>query len=94
MTMKIKIESEIAFYSGKYQSKEIYYQVKYDGEISPKVLIIDKFKLDMLLRERDKISISEYNNYIKYCSVKTTTLHDCKFEPTYKTKARRINFYD
>lgn len=94
MTMKIKIESEITFYSGKYQGKKIYYQVKYDGEISPKVLIIDKKKFDILLRERDKISVSEYLNYIKYCSLKTTTFYDSKFEPTYKTKARRTNFYD
>lgn len=94
MTMKIKIESEITFYSGKYQQKEIYYQVKYDGEISPKVIIIDKLKLDLLLRERNKISVPEYLNYIKYCSLKTTTFYDRKFEPTYKTKARRANFYD
>ena len=46
MTIKIKIESEITFYSGKYQNNEIYYQVKYDGEISPKVIIIDKLKIE------------------------------------------------
>lgn len=94
MTMKIKIESEITFYSGKYQSREIYYQVKYDGEISPKVIIIDKSKLDLLLRSRNKITVSEYNNYLKYCIIGTTTFCDRKFEPTFKTKARRKNFYD
>lgn len=94
MTIKIKIESEITFYSGKYQGKKIYYQVKYDREISPKVLIIDKKKFDLLLREREKISVAEYSNYLKYCTIGTTTFCDRKFEPTYKTKARRTNFYD
>lgn len=94
MTIKIKIESEITFYSGKYQSRKIYYQVKYDGEISPKVIIIDKSKLDLLLRSRNKITVSEYNNYLKYCIIGTTTFCDRKFEPTFKTKARRKNFYD
>ncbi len=94
MTIKIKIESEITFYSGKYQNNEIYYQVKYDGEISPKVIIIDKLKLDLLLREREKISVAEYSNYLKYCTIGTTTFCDRKFEPTFKTKARRKKFYD
>ena len=94
MTIKIKIESEITFYSGKYQGKKIYYQVKYEGEISPKVIIIDKSKLDLLLRSRNKISVAEYSNYLKYCTIGTTTFCDRKFEPTYKTRARRTNFYD
>ena len=94
MTIKIKIESEITFYSGKYQGKKIFYQVKYEGEISPKVIIIDKSKLDLLLRSRNKISVAEYSNYLKYCTIGTTTFCDRKFEPTYKTRARRTNFYD
>lgn len=93
MTIKIKIESEITFYSGKYKNNEIYYQVKYDGEISPKVIIIDKSKFDLLLRARNKISVSEYTNYIKCCILETTTFYDRKFEPTFKTKARSKNFY-
>lgn len=92
MTMKIKLEDTITLFDGKFKDKHIYYMVTYNNG-SPKVLIIDKKKFDLLLRKRETISFSEKSFYFKCCEICVTTFSDRNFEPQQKTKARHISYY-
>ena len=92
MTMKIKLEDTITLFDGKFKDKPIYYMVTYNNG-SPKVLIIDKKKFDLLLRKRETISFSEKSFYLKCCEICVTTFSDRNFEPQQKTKARHVSYY-
>ena len=92
MTIKIKVEDTITLFNGKFKDEPIYYMVTYDNG-SPKVLIIDKKKFDLLLRKRETISFSEKKFYFKCCEICVTTFSDRNFEPQQKTKARHISYY-
>ena len=92
MTMKIKIKDEITLFNGKFHGEPIYYMVTYDN-CSPKIIILDKKKFDLLLRKRETINFSEKNTYFKCCQITSTTFSNKYFEPQQKTKARHINYY-
>jgi hypothetical protein len=91
--LKLNISDVITLYEGHYKGKKIYYRVIYNSLSIPEVYIHDKEKLDLLLRGRSDISISEYNTYISVTMICKTKLSDWRFDPTYKTKARRIEYY-
>ena len=88
--LKINLSDVFTLHEGNYKGEEIYYIVKYGSTYTPEVYIYDKQKLDMLLRGRTNISIAEYNTYIGITKICITKFTDSNFEPTYKTKARRI----
>ena len=88
--LKINVSDVFTLHEGNYKGEEIYYIVKYGSTYTPEVYIYDKQKLDMLLRGRTNISIEEYNTYIGITKICITKFTDSNFEPTYKTKARRI----
>ena len=88
--LKINVSDVFTLHEGNYNGEEIYYIVKYGSTYTPEVYIYDKQKLDMLLRGRTNISIAEYNTYIGITKICITKFTDSNFEPTYKTKARRI----
>ena len=92
MTIKIKVEDTITLFNGKFKDEPIYYMVTYDNG-SPKVLIIDKKKFNLLLRKRETISFSEKSFYLKCCGICVTTFQDRNFEPQQKTKARHVSYY-
>ena len=92
--LRLNITDVITLHEGNYKKEKIYYIVKYSGTYTPEVYIYDKEKLDILLRGRTDISISEHNNYLSMTKICITKFSDRNFEPTYKTKARRIeNMY-
>jgi len=91
--LKLNISDVITLHEGNYKGKKIYYIVIYNSLSIPEVYIYDREKLDLLLRDRNNISISEYNTYINICKICITTFYNKDFEPTYKTKARRIEYY-
>ena len=88
--LKINVSDVFTLHEGNYKGEEIYYIVKYGSTYTPEVYIYDKQKLDILLRGRTNISIAEYNTYIGITKICITKFTDSNFEPTYKTKARRI----
>ncbi len=88
--LRLNITDVITLHEGNYNGEEIYYIVKYGSTYTPEVYIYDKQKLDMLLRGRTNISIAEYNTYLGITKICITKFTDSNFEPTYKTKARRI----
>ena len=88
--LKINVSDVFTLHEGNYNGEEIYYIVKYGSTYTPEVYIYDKQKLDMLLRGRTNISIAEYSTYIGITKICITKFTDSNFEPTYKTKARRI----
>ena len=88
--LRLNVTDVITLHEGNYNGEEIYYIVKYGSTYTPEVYIYDKQKLDMLLRGRTNISIAEYNTYIGITKICITKFTDSNFEPTYKTKARRI----
>lgn len=92
MTMKIKIKDEITLFNGKFKGEPIYYMVTYNN-CSPRVIILNKNKFDLLLRKRETISFSEKSFYFKCCEICVTTFSDQNFEPQQKTKARHVNYY-
>ena len=90
--LKVNLSDVITLHDGNYNGEEIYYIVKYGNTYTPEVYIYNKQKLDMLLRGRTNISIAEYNTYIGITKICITKFTDSNFEPTYKTKARRIEY--
>lgn len=90
--LKINVSDVITLHEGNYNGEEIYYIVKYGSTYTPEVYIYDREKLDTLLRGRNNISISEYNTYLGISKICITKFTDSNFEPTYKTKARRIEY--
>ena len=78
MTMRIEIKDEITLFNGTFQGEPIYYMVAYNN-CSPRVIILNKNKFDLLLRKRETICV--------------TTFSDRNFEPQQKTKARHVNYY-
>lgn len=88
--LRLNVSDIITLHEGMYLEKKIYYLVKYDKLYTPEVYIYDREKLDILLRGRNSISISEYNTYLGITKICITKFTDSNFEPTYKTKARRI----
>ena len=91
--LRLNIADMITLHEGHYKGEEIYYIVKYNSLSIPEVYIYDKKKLDMLLRNRTEINSSEYNLYLSITMICKTRLSDWRFEPTYKCKARKINYY-
>ena len=91
--LKINVSDIITLHEGNYNGKKIYYIVIYNSLSIPEVYIHDREKLDLLLRGRSDISISEYSNYLSITMICKTKFSDRKFEPTYKTKARRVEYY-
>ena len=92
MTMKIKIKDEITLFDGKFKDKPIYYMVTYNNS-SPRVIILNKNKFDLLLRKRETINFSEKSFYLKCCEICVTTFSDRNFEPQQKTNARHVSYY-
>ena len=90
--LKLNITDVITLHEGNYKKEKIYYIVKYSGTYTPEVYIYDKGKLDLLLRNRTEITNSEYITYLGITMICKTRLSDRNFEPTYKTKARRIEY--
>ena len=88
--LKINVSDVITLHEGNYNGEEIYYIVKYGSTYTPEVYIYDREKLNTLLRNRNNISLSEYKTYFSITYIKKTKFSDKNFEPTYKTKARRI----
>lgn len=91
--LRLNITDMITLHEGHYKGEEIYYIVKYGSTYTPEVHVYNKKKLDLLLRNRSNISIAEYNTYIDICKICITKLNNKHFEPTYKCKARRIDYY-
>lgn len=91
--LRLNITDMITLHEGHYKGEEIYYIVKYNSLSIPEVYIYDKKKLDMLLRNRTEINSSEYNLYLSTAMICNTKLSDWRFEPTYKCKARKIDYY-
>ena len=89
--LKINVSDILTLHEGHYKGEKIYYIVKYDT-CTPEVYVYDREKLDLLLRNRDTINIPEYNLYLSITRVCITKFSDRNFEPTYKTKARKIEF--
>ena len=92
MTIKIKLEDTITLFDGKFKDNPIYYMVTYNN-CSPRVIILNKNKFDLLLRKRETISFSEKSFYFKCCEICVTTFSDRSFEPQQKTKARHVSYY-
>ena len=90
--LKINVSDVFTLHKGNYKGEKIYYIVKYGSTYTPEVYIYDQQKFDMLLRGRTDISISEYNTYLLIAKICITKFSDKNFEPTYKTKARRIEY--
>lgn len=90
--LRINVSDLITLHEGNYKEKKIYYIVIYNSVSIPEVYIYDREKLDTLLRGRNNISISEYNTYLGISKICITKFTDSNFEPTYKTKARRIEY--
>lgn len=90
--LKLNVSDVITLHEGYFKGNKIYYIVKYDKLYTPEVYIYDREKLDILLRGRNNISISEYNTYLGITKICITKFTDSNFEPTYKTKARRIEY--
>ena len=59
MTMRIEIKDEITLFNGTFQGEPIYYMVAYNN-CSPRVIILNKNKFDLLLRKRETISFSNF----------------------------------
>ena len=91
--LKLNVSDLITLHEGNYNGEKIYYIVKYGSTCTPEVHVYNKKKLDLLLRSRNNISLSEYHTYINICKIGITTFYNKDFEPTYKTKARRISPY-
>lgn len=92
--LEINVSDVITLHEGIYKKEKIYYIVKYGSTYTPEVYIYNKQKLDILLRNRTEINNSEYITYLGITMICKTRLSDRNFEPTYKTKARRIeNMY-
>ena len=89
--LRINVSDVITLHEGIYKKEKIYYIVKYGSTYTPEVYIYDKGKLDLLLRNRTEITNSEYIIYLGITMICKTRLSDRNFEPTYKTKARRID---
>ena len=68
MTMRIEIKDEITLFNGTFQGEPIYYMVAYNN-CSPRVIILNKNKFDLLLRKRETISFSEKSFYFKCCEI-------------------------
>lgn len=90
--LKLNVSDLITLHEGNYNGEEIYYIVKYGSTCTPEVHVYNKKKLDLLLRNRTEINSSEYNLYLSIAMICKTRLSDRSFEPTYKTKARRIEY--
>ena len=90
--LKLNVSDVITLHEGNYNGEEIYYIVKYGSTYTPEVYIYDKGKLNLLLRNRTEITNSEYITYLGITMICKTRLSDRNFEPTYKTKARRIEY--
>ena len=88
--LRINVSDVITLHEGTYKKEKIYYIVKYGSTYTPEVYIYDRGKLDLLLRNRTEINNSEYITYLGITMICKTRLSDRNFEPTYKTKARRI----
>lgn len=91
--LKLNISDVITLHEGMYLGKKIYYLVKYDKLHTPEVHIYDLEKLNSLFRNRNNINLSEYKTYFSITYITKTTFSNKDFEPTYKTKARRISQY-
>lgn len=91
--LKLNIADMITLHEGHYNGKKIYYIVIYNSLSIPEVYIYDREKLDLLLRGRSNISLSEYQTYFSITYIKKTKFSDRNFEPTYKSKARRVDYY-
>lgn len=91
--LRINVNDVITLHEGDYKGKKIYYIVIYNSLSIPEVYIYDKKKLDMLLRNRTEINSSEYSLYLSITMICKTRLSDWRFEPTYKCKARKIDYY-
>ena len=91
--LRINVNDVITLHEGDYKGKKIYYIVIYNSLSIPEVYIHDREKLDLLLRGRSDISISQYNTYLGITMICKTKFSDKNFQPTYKTKARRIEYY-
>ena len=91
--LKLNITDVITLHKGHYKGKKIYYIVIYNSLAFPEVHIYNMEKLNLLLRDRNNISLSEYNTYFSMTRVCITKFSDKDFEPTYKTRARRIDYY-
>ena len=89
--LKLNVIDVITLHEGIYKKEKIYYIVKYGNTYTPEVYIYDRGKLDLLLRNRTEINNSEYITYLGITMICKTRLSDRNFEPTYKTKARRID---
>ena len=90
--LKLNISDLITLHEGMYLEKKIYYIVKYDKLYTPEVYIYDRYQLNTLLRNRNNISLSEYKTYFSITYITKTKFTDSNFEPTYKTKARKIEY--
>lgn len=90
--LKLNVSDVITLHEGNYKKEKIYYIVKYGSTYTPEVYIYDRGKLDLLLRNRTEITNSEYITYLGITMICKTRLSDRNFEPTYKTKARRIEY--
>ena len=90
--LEINVSDVITLHEGIYKKEKIYYIVKYGSTYTPEVYIYDRGKLDLLLRNRTEINNSEYITYLGITMICKTRLSDRNFEPTYKTKARRIEY--
>ena len=90
--LRINVNDVITLHEGTYKKEKIYYIVKYGSTYTPEVYIYDRGKLDLLLRNRTEINNSEYITYLGITMICKTRLSDRNFEPTYKTKARRIEY--
>lgn len=91
--LKLNIADMITLHEGNYNGKKIYYIVVYNSLSIPEVYIYDREKLDLLLRGRSNISLSEYQTYSSITYIKKTKFSDRNFEPTYKSGARRVDYY-
>ena len=91
--LRLNIADMITLHEGHYKGEEIYYIVKYGNTYTPEVYIYDKKKLDMLLRSRSNISLSEYKTYFSIAYIAKIKFSNRNFEPTYKCKARRVEYY-
>ena len=91
MSIDIIIEEKFTLYEGRFNSATIYYKVKYNNSsYRPTIIMFNKEKLDILLRNRNKISFSEFNTYKKLCIIGSTTFDDPNFEPQFKSKVHSI----
>ena len=91
--LKLNVSDVITLYEGHYKGKKIYYIVKYDKLYIPEVHIYDLEKLNSLFRNRNNIRLSEYKTYFSIAYITKTKFSNKNFEPTYKSKARRVEYY-